>query len=225
MNFSLWLYRRSTNIKIVKPRIIIPKGELSKDFTSTIARYAHICYAVEESPRSNVDLIRGLIRSGHESVLEHEKITVIWECDRAIANELVRHRIASFTQESTRYVKYDDIPVIAPFGLNDEEFAAWKIGAEDSEGAYDRMIVMGVRPQIARGVLCNSLRTRIVITANLREWRHILTLRCAKDAHPQMQQMAIPTLVEFTKAYGVFFETVPYNKDFAVEDYAEVVYE
>lgn len=134
----------------------------------------------------------------HESVLEHVFFTVRIVCDRGVSHELVRHRLASYTQESTRYCNYSknrfgrEITVIQPcfFKPGTYQYDLWYQQMLDAETAYMALLDAGATPQEARSVLPNSLKTEVVMTANIREWRHFFELRCAKDAHPQMRQIA-----------------------------------
>lgn len=136
------------------------------------------------------NFVRKIIKRGHESVLEHVSLTFHIVCDRAIQNELVRHRHASFTVESTRYVKYDELTVIKPFSTPDgSDFTFWHM-MRDAERNYLFLVEQGVLPELARAVLPLCLATELYMTANLREWRHVLKLRTSKAAHPQMRFVA-----------------------------------
>lgn len=146
--------------------------------------------------------VANLIKRGHESVLEHCSFTVKFICDRGVSHELVRHRLAAYTQESTRYCNYskdgfgNEITVIRPpfFTENSKEYKEWENSCLRAEHGYLTLLDMGATPQEARSVLPNSLKTEINMTANLREWRHFFKLRCARDAHPQMREVAIKLL-------------------------------
>ena len=154
------------------------------------------CYKSESkiTPDSSSTFVRNIILRGHESVLEHESITIRIICDRGISHELVRYRIASYSQESTRYCDYKgDIEFINPHPhISDEsdEYMIWIDAMQSAENAYVTLREVGVPPQLARNVLPNSLKTEIVVTMNLRSWRHFLILRTAKAAHPQMREIA-----------------------------------
>ncbi len=156
--------------------------------------------------------IQSIIRSGHESVIEHFAISVDFVCDRGVSHELVRHRLCSFTQESTRYCNYDKIGImfIRPFFWKetDDRYKCWLQVMEAAEKAYTTLIDSGATPEEARSVLPNSLATEIVVTANIREWRHILRLRTAASAHPQMRQLMIPLLVELKRKLPVLFDDI-----------------
>ena len=152
------------------------------------------CYKSEDriTPGSAEKFVRQIIKSGHESVLEHEKVSVRVVCDRGVSHEIVRHRLASYSQESTRYCDYKGGMAVIEMGglLAPEAEAVWLEAMDAAEKAYARMRAMGVSPQLARSVLPNSLKTEIVMTMNLREWRHFFRLRTAKAAHPQMREVA-----------------------------------
>jgi thymidylate synthase (FAD) len=162
------------------------------------------------------------MKIGHESVIEHEKITVRIICDRGVTHEIVRHRIASYSQESTRYCNYSDnkfgkeITVIEPcFWDKDSKkdkikYDTWKEALIKAEEAYLKLIELGATPQEARSVLPNSLKTEIVVTMNIREWRHFFKLRTSKAAHPQMQEIARPILDEFKKLIPILFDDIEY---------------
>jgi len=165
---------------------------------------------------SAFQFIREIIRNGHESVIEHEKISVKMICDRGISHEIVRHRIASYSQESTRYCNYAnekfgrEITVIAPFFWKDDpkKYTIWLQVMQAAETAYNQLIACGAKPQEARSVLPSSLKTEIVVTMNLREWRHFFKLRTAQAAHPQMREIAIPLLEEMKRLIPVVFDDI-----------------
>lgn len=182
-----------------------------------IERIARICYKSEDkiTEDSHLGMVRGLLARGHEAMLEHVSISVKFITDRGVTHELVRHRLASFAQESTRYVNYgkSGIELIEPVFTNsvfDSEFdKVWLEQAGEAELTYILMLEAGFPPQDARGVLPHSLKTEIVVTANLREWRHILALRAVGTTgkpHPQMQALMIPLLQEFKANIPVIFD-------------------
>ena len=214
-------------MKIVYPRVIIPEPIDGRKMLRNIERYARISHKSEDkiTDGSAEKLVRNLVKVwGHESVLEHEKITVIIVCDRGISHEIVRHRIASYTQESTRYCNYSragkfgkEITVIFPYwyelSANNPELhyrhLAWLESVRFAEVTYMNMINHGATPEEARNVLPNSLKTEIAITANLREWRHFFKLRTSKAANPQMREIAIPLLAKFKELVPVIFDDIP----------------
>ena len=128
----------------------------------------------------------------------HQDITVKFICDRGVSHEIVRHRVASFAQESTRYCNYsqdkfgNEITVIRPSwcGEGEDKYTAWKVGCQNAESAYFNMLADGATPQEARSVLPNSLKTEIIVTMNCDNWKHFFTLRCPSNAHPDMREVA-----------------------------------
>ncbi|MBQ3337533.1 MAG: FAD-dependent thymidylate synthase [Selenomonadaceae bacterium] len=197
-------------------KIIEPSAELF-DFVDTeaVMKKLEACGRVshQSEPRENSaeKFVRMLIKRGHESVLEHVSLTFHIICDRAIQNELVRHRHASFTVESTRYVDYDELEVIQPPDIITGKIGGmeWVNFVERAESAYDTLRVMSVRPEQARAVLPNCLKSELYMTANLREWRHILKLRTDKAAHPQMRQVMNQVLAVFKEKLPVIVEDIP----------------
>lgn len=205
-------------MKIIKPSIELMDEIDGLEVLKKIERIGRVCYKSEDkiSDGSAIVFVRNIIKSGHESVLEHVSITVKVICDRGVSHEIVRHRIASYTQESTRYCNYSkgafggEITVIEPCFAGDGTFpyAGWVMALQETENAYMRMIEHGATPQEARSVLPNSLKTELVMTMNLREWRHFLKLRTAQNAHPQMREVAGMILKEFKDKMPVIFEDI-----------------
>lgn len=156
----------------------------------------------------------------HESVIEHFSITVRFICDRGVTHEMVRHRLASFSQESTRYCNYSKgkfgghITVIRPcFWEHDTpEYNRWYAGCLMAEQVYLDMLKSGAKAQEARSILPNSLKTEIVMTANLREWKTVLRQRTAPMAHPQMRQLMTPLLAEFKSLIPVIYDGIEGTK-------------
>lgn len=170
------------------------------------------CYKSENkiTEDSAESFVKMLVTRGHDAMIEHASISYKIICDRGVTHELVRHRHFSFAQESTRYVNYKgkDMEFIQPCFLNVDSVEAeyWKDSLYGCEHAYKRMISCGCKPQEARSVLPNSLKTEIVVTGNLREWKHFFKLRCAKTAHPQMQEIANMLLEDIRKRVNVIFK-------------------
>ena len=183
-----------------------------------IEKAGRTCYKSEDriTDESAESFVRKLIERGHESVLEHESITVRFVCDRGVSHEIVRHRLASYSQESTRYCNYSgdrfgyEITFIKPYFLNEVSVAyrLWKQAMFVAEKKYFGLLSWGCTPQEARSVLPNSVKTEIVMTANLREWRHFLKLRTAKAAHPQMRELTVPLLHELQERIPVVFDDI-----------------
>jgi len=182
-------------------RIIQPSVELlwiTPNAAATIERAGRVCYKSGEktTPDSAAKFVRMLREHGHLSVIEHAAASMLFVCDRGVTHEMVRHRMASYSQESTRYCNYGkekfgrEIAVVEPPFGNDAERADRRRAMEQAESAYLALLDAGVAPQIARGVLPNSLKAEIVMTANFREWLHFIDVRCAKHAHPQMREVA-----------------------------------
>ena len=174
------------------------------------------CYKSEDkiTPDSARKFVAMVIKRGHHSVIEHEAVSVRIICDRGISHEIVRHRIASYSQESTRYCNYgkakfgEEITVIDPHPLSVSQSLAWVSAMRSAESYYFEMIRAGAKPQMARSVLPNSLKTELVMTANLREWRHFFTLRTADAAHPQLREITRPMLAEFRDRIPGIFDDV-----------------
>lgn len=201
-------------------KIINPSAEImsaTPDLEKCIEFSGRVCYKSEDkitddSACAFVSKIRSI---NHESVLEHGAITVKFICDRGVTHELVRHRIASFSQESTRYCNYskdkfgNELTFIDPRGgfpeMSDEEYVVWATAMVNAETAYFHMLDLGSKAQLARDVLPNSLKTEIVMTTNPREWRHVFKLRCAEAAHPQMREVMLPLRAEFAKRWPALF--------------------
>jgi thymidylate synthase (FAD) len=156
-----------------------------------------------------------LLGRGHESVLEHVNITVRFICDRGISHELVRHRLAAYTQESTRYVNYDKkgLTMIDPcvFRKDAAKYAAWQKAMAQAEHFYRKLMDMGAKPEEARTVLPQSTKTEIVATCNVREWRSILRLRTDVSAHPQMRELMVPLLRRFQSEMPALFGDIQVN--------------
>jgi len=175
-----------------------------------------VCYKSEDkiNDTSSELFVKSIINRGHESVIEHEKITVSIICDRGVSHEIVRHRIASYSQESTRYCNYsndkfgNELTFIKPcfWKESDPCYALWKEQMQPIENTYFQLISAGALPQEARSVLPNSLKTEIVVTMNLREWRHFFRLRTAPGAHPQMREIANKMLDDFKNRVPVVYD-------------------
>lgn len=176
------------------------------------------CYKSEANTTedSAEDFCRKLIKRGHEAMIEHHTESVRIICDRGVSHEIVRHRLASFAQESTRYCNYanekfgNEITVIDPARhfKYDASKAIWEEAMAAAEVAYNKLVANGEAPQMARSVLPNSLKTEIVVTCNLREWRKIFQLRTPKTAHPQMRRIMNQLLMAFQCNLPVFFEDI-----------------
>ena len=221
---------KETNMKIIDAGFeiltSISEGVISE--LQLLEKIARKCYKSEdkisEDGESAKRLVGSLIKSKHEAMLEHMSLSVLFICDRGVSHEIVRHRMASFAQESTRYCNYSkgkfggEITFIRPYDMPSDstEFGIWESAMSAAENSYMELIKNGISPQMARSVLPNSLKTELVMTANLREWRHFLNLRAAGSTgapHPQMLEVAVPLLIELQHAIPVVFDDIiPYNK-------------
>lgn len=194
-------------MKIVKPSATLLS--ITSNAEKLIERAGRTCYKSEDkiTEDSSAEFIRMLIKRGHESVLEHASATILFVCDRGVSHKLVRHRIASYSQESTRYCKYKgDLYFIYPDCEGKIGYEAWQRACKSSEIEYGIMIKSGCPPQIARSVLPTCLKTEIVMTANFREWRHVFKLRLSKAAHPQIREIMEKAQVLLRKECPNVFE-------------------
>lgn len=216
-------------MKIIKPYYEILTPIDGKDILKTIERIARVCYKSEDkiSEGSAEKLVSALIKSGHEAMLEHFSFSAKFVVDRGISHELVRHRTASFAQESTRYCNYSkdgfdgEITVIEPCFLEygSDGYSTWKFACSTAEDAYFELLDWGCTPQQARDVLPTSLKTEVVMTANLREWRHFFKLRAADAtgaAHPQMKEVAVPLLEHIKSLIPIVFDDITVKYSIAI---------
>lgn len=217
-------------MKIISPSFEILTPIDGTEILKTLEEVGRTCYKSEDkiTDDSCIGFVNRIIKSGHEAVIEHYNVTVRLTNDRGVSHEEVRHRIASYAQESTRYCNYNkdkfgsEITYIDIKGgmeldpkvsqLNAEAFVAiydeWVQACLDAENHYNKMIELGATPQIARSVLNNSTKTEICITMNLREWRHFFCLRTSPAAHPQMREIAIKLLMAFKMIIPVVFDDI-----------------
>lgn len=205
-------------MKIIEPGFEILDLFDGNELLKKIERIGRVCYKSEIgiTNDSAIKFVKNIVKNGHESVIEHEKITVKIICDRGVSHELVRHRIASYSQESTRYCNYyadkfgNELTFIKPYFWNEdiEKYIIWENTMFYIEKAYMQLIEVGAKPQEARSILPNSLKTEIIVTMNLREWRHFFKLRADKAAHPQMRQIALPLLKKFQEDIPVVFDNL-----------------
>lgn len=205
-------------MKIIKPRVEFITPINGDVILMRLEQCGRVCYKSEGriTEDSAPKFVAGIIKRGHEAVLEHCSFTVKFIGDRGVSHEIVRHRVASYCQESTRYCNYSkgdfgsEITVIEPCYLNSNTFAydEWKEACRRAETAYFNLLNWGLSPQEARAVLPNSLKTEVVMTANIREWRHFLKLRCSKAAHPQMREVATQLLKELQEKIPVLFDDI-----------------
>ena len=205
-------------MRVIKPSFRFNERVDGMETLKRIERAGRVCYKSEDKIQedSAAGFVSRIIKMGHESVLEHEKVTVCIVCDRGVTHELVRHRIASYSQESTRYCNYsqdkfgNELTFIKPcfWSEDDPSYQIWQEQMEQIEDAYNRLIQGGAKPQEARSVLPNSLKTEIVVTMDMREWRHFFKLRTAPAAHPQMREIAGMMLASFKEHFPVLFDDI-----------------
>lgn len=205
-------------MKIINPSVELIDPPSYAELIGKIEKAGRVCYKSEDkiNDGSAEAFIRGIIKRGHEAVIEHSSLTVKFICDRGVSHEIVRHRVASYCQESTRYCNYSkgdfgsEITVIKPCYMDEPEqtYQVWKKACLSSELAYFDLLAIGCTAQEARAVLPNSLKTEVVMTANVRELRHFLKLRCSPAAHPQMKEVAMMLLAILKENYPVFFNDI-----------------
>lgn len=206
-------------MKVIKPSIKI-ETPIDEDY---IYKFLERCGRTAYQSESKITedsakiFLKSIIRNKHESILEHISFSVRIICDLGVANELVRHRIMAVTQNSTRYIKYTNIEFIKPCfwdsGTNGDavKYIRWVNSMKKAEDDYKFLIESGASPQEARSVLPKSTKTELVITANIREFRHILKLRTDKKAHPQMQEIMNLLLDELEEKLPVLFGDIRSN--------------
>lgn len=205
-------------MKVLKPSVEFVTPVNGEIVLQRLEECGRVCYKSEDkiTDGSAEKFIHGIIKSGHEAVLEHCSFTVKWIVDRGISHEIVRHRIAAYCQESTRYCNYgkdrfeNEIAVIEPFYLDKgtNGYQTWYDACIAAEKAYFDLLDFGCTPQEARAVLPTCLKTEVVMTANIREWRHFFRLRCSKAAHPQMREVAMQLLDMCCEKMPVLFEDI-----------------
>lgn len=205
-------------MKIISPSYEFITEPDGSQILKTIEKCGRTCYKSEDriTEDSAEKFAAMILKSGHESVLEHEKISVRIICDRGVSHEIVRHRIASYSQESTRYCNYskdkfgNELTFIRPpfWSEDGEKFALWRTAMEQAERSYFALLSAGAKPEEARSVLPNSVKTEIAVTMDIREWRHFFRLRTSERAHPQIREIVIPMLEDFKKRVPVLFDDI-----------------
>ncbi len=221
-------------MRIVEPWIKVEKID-GKKIMKRIERACRTCYRSEGkiTEDSYKKLLGNCITRGHESVLEHEKVTVRIYSDVGSYKDLTRHRFASFSVESTRYCSYDkdkygnEIAFMNPAGYmeNEEMYEIWKQTMQEIEKGYIKMKEIGATTDMCRELLPHSTAGEYTMTANIREWKHILALRTTKHVHPSIRQVLIPLLKYFQEEMPEIFGDVEYDKDFNPESYAKLTIE
>lgn len=204
-------------MKIIDPYVTLMSKIDPVEYLKKIELCGRVCYKSEDkiTDDSAEEFVKRLIKNGHEAMIEHgDSITVKFVCDRGVSHEIVRHRLFSFAQESTRYCNYgkdDEITVINP-GFWEKDSAcydAWLNAVSEAEYAYLKLTQeYGATPQEARSVLPNSLKTEIIVTGNPREWRHFFKLRLDKAAHPNMKMVAWMAFVILNSKLPALFSDI-----------------
>lgn len=218
-------------MKIIEPKVGIEK----KDYNQVMRNLeiaCRTCYRSEDkiTDESYKTLLKNCINRGHESILEHEKVTIRMICDIGVYKDLTRHRHASFSIESTRYCNYgkdkfdNEIKFIKPVNMEEgtELYEEWKKSLEEIEEHYKKMVELGATPDQMRMILPHSTAALVTMTANIREWKHILSLRCTKHAHPAVEQVMIPVLLLFKENMPEIFADVEYDELFDKAKYAAI---
>lgn len=207
-------------VKVVEMTASLMNGPTDEQMLATLEAAGRVCYKSEDkiADGSAEKFIGNIIKRGHESVLEHVSMTMLFTVDRGVTHEIVRHRIASYSQESTRYCNYGNekfgnaITVCRPTfwtgGADNEKFDVWMDAMISANSFYQQLINLGATPQEARTVLPQSTKADIVVTMNIREWRHFFRLRCSKAAHPDMRTVALQALCIMHDEYSVVFDDI-----------------
>lgn len=228
-------------MRIVEPHIEVEDFN-GVEIMKKIERACRTCYRSEGSitEDSYKKLLSNCIGRGHESILEHEKVSIRMCVDVGCYKDLTRHRFGSFSIESTRYCCYDkekfgnEIKFIKPIFLRDENTGAidilkkqdlWKNCMQNIENTYMEMRAIGATPDECRMILPHSTAAEVTMTANIREWKHIFELRCSNRAHPSVQQIMIPLLLHFKEQMPEIFGDIPYNENFPKDKYAKLTVE
>lgn len=208
---------------VIKPSIEIIHMDDYETILKNLEKIGRVCYKSEDliQAHSAEKFIGNILKRGHESVIEHASITVKVICDRGVTHEIVRHRVASYSQESTRYCNYSKdkfgnqisvIDIASGFcydlsnELDKKKYEIWEQAMKAAESYYFEMLELGASPQEARAILPNSLKTEIVMTMNLREWRHFFRLRLSPAAHPQIREISQLLFDELKEKLPIFFE-------------------
>ena len=205
-------------MRIVNPSVEILTPLDADKVYKHLEQCGRVCYKSEDktAPGSAEKFLKRIVLSGHESVLEHFSVTFKIVCDRSVSHQIVRHRIASYSQESQRYCNYrkdsfdNEIAVVCPIGFipGTMYYAAWEKACRTAEDAYMYLIAEGVAPQVARSVLPNCTKTEIVCTMNIRELRHFLKLRTSNAADPAIREVAGMLLSKTKEKLPALFDDI-----------------
>lgn len=209
-------------MRIINPSVEIITPINGEEIVKHLERVGRVCYKSEDkiTEDSAKKFIKGIIKSGHEAVIEHFNITVKFVTDRGITHEIVRHRIASYAQESTRYCNYskdkfgEEITVVKPVDIKEgtKQYIHWARAMQDAEDYYFKLLKDGCTAQIARSVLPTCTKTEIMVTMNMREWRHFIKLRDSKAAHPDIRILVHDLLKQFKEKIPVIFDDINFDE-------------
>lgn len=218
-------------MRIIEPTVEVEKVDYNK-IMRNLERACRTCYRSEDkiTDESYKTLLKNCINRGHESILEHEKITIRLVCDIGVYKDLTRHRHASFSIESTRYCNYgkdkfeNQIKFINPVNIDKgtKLYYEWEKSCAEIENHYIEMVNEGATPDQMRMILPHSTAALVTMTADIREWKHILSLRCTSHAHPAVEQVMIPLLLKFKKEMPEIFDNIEYDRDFDKDKYAQI---
>lgn len=205
-------------MNIIKPSVEFVGDVDGRKALEHLEKCGRVCYKSENLIKENSceKFLANVIARGHEAVLEHYSFTVRFICDRGVSHEIVRHRLASFCQESSRYCNYskdkfgNELTFIKPcfWDKDSVHYRVWMEFNRLVEENYMEMIEHGCTPEEARSILPNSLKTEVMMTANIREWRHFLKLRTSPAAHPQMREVALMLLEKCKETFPVLFDDI-----------------
>ena len=206
-------------VRVIEPSVEIFTPLNGNEILKHLERCARNCYKSEDKimDESAPKMIKKLIDLGHEAMIEHFSISLKIIADTGVLKDITRHRLVSFAVESTRYCLYakdkfgNEISVMKPVHIPEgsPEYEVWLNCMKDIEKAYLKMAELGCKADACRMVLPHSTKAEIIMTANLREWRHVLRLRTAPAAHPTVQQIMKMVLREFKKNIPVVFDDIP----------------
>ena len=200
-------------MKIIQPSYEILTSIRREDVLKHLENCGRTCYKSEDkiTDDSAGKFVEKIVKRNHLAMIEFYDVQVRFVHNRGFTHEMVRHRLCSYAQESTRYCDYSgELTVIDPwwrknFSNDFTAYLTWKVQMRQSETAYKDLREKGLSPQAARGVLPLDIKTEIVVKTNLREWKHIFELRCAEAAHPDMRRVMIPLRDEIKKQLPEIF--------------------
>lgn len=208
-------------VKIAAPKVEVLTPLDGDAILKHLELCARNCYKSEDkiTEDSARQMVRKLLELGHEAMIEHYNLTVKLTCDMGVYKDLTRHRHVSYAIESTRYCNYskgkfgNELTVMKPCHIKEgtPEYQIWLSTMETIEKNYNAMAELGCKPDQLRMLLPHSIKADVIMTANLREWRHIFKLRCAPAAHPTVQEVMKMLLGTLKREIPVIFDDIPYD--------------